>query len=233
MTAKELAARAAVALVEDGMTVGLGSGSTANYAIRALGERVRDGLRITGVPASDESLHIALKIGIPLQSDPPLNGLDIVIDGADEVDPDFRLIKGGGGAMVRERLVAEAGRRVVTIVDPAKLVNTLGAFPLPVAVIPFGAERTRALLSAFCANSRFRRRDGKIYVTDDGLFIVDLHCGAIPDPKALHEAVKLLPGVVDTGLFFGLTTDVFVGRPDGKVEHHLAEDRPAPWRHSP
>lgn len=212
------------------MAVGLGSGSTANFAIRALGERVRNGLRITGVPASGESHRIAQESGIPLLSDPPLSGLDIVIDGADEVDPQFNLIKGGGGAMVRERLVAEAGRRVVTIVDSAKLVDTLGAFPLPVAVLPFGAKRTQALLSAYGGNPRFRVRDGKKYVTDDGLFVIDLDCGAIPDPKALHAAIRLLPGVVDTGLFVNLTSDVFVGHPDGKVEHFLANDRPAPWR---
>jgi len=187
---------------------------------------------MTGVPASDESQRIALECGIPLLSDPPLSGLDIVIDGADEVDPDFSLIKGGGGAMVRERLVAESGRRVVTIVDLSKLVDTLGAFPLPVAVIPFGAERTLALLSAYAANPRFRTRDGEKYVTDDGLFIVDLDCGAIPDSKVLHLTLRSLPGVVDTGLFCGLTTDVFVGHPDGKVEHHVSGNRPAPWRHS-
>lgn len=232
MTPKESSARAAVALVEQEMTVGLGSGSTANFAIRALGERVADGLRITGVPASSESHRIALESGIPLLPNPPLSGLDIVIDGADEVDPDFRLIKGGGGAMVRERLVAEAGRRVITIVDSSKLVETLGAFPLPVAVLPFGAERTQALLSAYGGYPRFRVRDGKRFVTDDGLFVIDLDCGAITDPKALHDAVKLLPGVVDTGLFCGLTTDVFVGHPDGRVEHFLAKDCPAPRRQS-
>jgi len=215
--AKEAAGRAAAAMVQDGWRVGLGTGSTAEWAIRALGERVARGLSIVGVPTSDACARLAGECGIPLDSLDATGELDVTIDGADEIDPEFRLIKGGGGALVREKLVAISGRRMFVVADASKRVEMLGAFPLPVAIVPFGSARTLRRLERYAPTVCLRQQDGQPYRTDDGLCIADLHCGRIPDPESLLDSLKREPGVVDAGLFLGIATHLVIGYDDGST----------------
>jgi ribose 5-phosphate isomerase A len=223
--ARRAAARAAARLVEPGMTVGLGSGSTASLFIEALAERVRDeGLTLrAGVPTSRAAGEQAARLGLPVL---PLGSAarpDLTVDGADEADPDLALIKGGGGALVQEKLVAVASRELVIVADADKAVATLGAFPLPVAVVPFGWETTRERVVAAVGQEDVpaARREtggaGEPFVTDDGLYILDLRVGRIPDPAALERALKQIVGVVDCGLFTGLASRVLFGQADGSV----------------
>lgn len=216
--AKEAAGRAAAAMVQDGWRVGLGTGSTAEWAIRALGERVAGGLSIVGLPTSEASGRLARECGIPLVTFDEVDRLDITIDGADEVDPAFHLIKGGGAALVREKLVANASRRMAVVIDPSKRVETLGAFPLPVAIVPFAHADTLRRLGRDAPAARLRMKDGQPLLTDDGLMVADLECGRISDPESLLAALKLEPGVVEVGLFCGLATCIVVGHTDGTVE---------------
>jgi ribose 5-phosphate isomerase A len=221
MDAKEAAARRAVEYVRSGMTLGLGTGSTTTYAIQALGERVRqEGLQVRGVPTSDRTRELAETLQIPLTDFSTESALDLTIDGADEVDPALNLIKGGGGALVREKLVASASRELIILCDDSKLKPVLGAFPLPVAVIPFAWETTRQRLLRLCASITLREDGaaGQPYSTDDGLYILDLHCGSIPDVPALAQAIKQTVGVAEVGLFVGLATRVVVGYADGHTE---------------
>ena len=224
MEAKEAAALRAVSYVRDGMTIGIGSGSTATFAIRAIGERVmREGLRIRGVPTSTRSRSLAESLNIPeidLTASVPI---DLTIDGADEVDSNLNLVKGGGGALLREKLVAKASRQLLIICDSTKLVPALGAFPLPVAVAPFGWETTRTRLQRFCEAITLRKSsDGnQPYLSDDGLYILDLHLGKILDVPSLEENIKRTVGVVEVGLFVGLTSRVIIGYPDGHTEERI------------
>jgi ribose 5-phosphate isomerase A len=218
MNPKEAAARRAVALVRDGMAVGLGSGSTVDCAIRALGERVREGLSVRLVVASAQSEAAARCAGMSLEGLDQVEGLDLVIDGADECDPHLNLIKGGGAALVREKLLALAGREFVVVADQSKRVAVLGAFPLPVAVVPFGARHTLRRLQRFCPGASLRMRDGRPLVTDDSLRIIDLPFGRIDDPPAIESALKSVAGVVEVGLFTGLADRVILGFPDGHTE---------------
>ena len=218
--AKQAAARAAADLIEPGTTVGLGSGSTATLFIDALAERVRrENLAFRGVPTSRAAEEQARGLGLtvfPLGRD---TRPDLTVDGADEVDPDLHLIKGGGGALVQEKLVAVASRQLVIIADDAKAVATLGAFPLPAAIVPFGWETTLARLEdAFGVPAARREKNGEPIVTDDGLFLIDLRFGAIPDPAATERAIKNIVGVVESGLFVGLASRVLLGHADGTVE---------------
>ena len=219
--AKSAAARVAAALVEPGMTVGLGTGSTASLFVEALGERVRGGaLSIRGVPTSRAAGDLARQRGIEVVPLGRNTRPDLTVDGADEVDPALHLIKGGGGALVEEKIVAASSRRFVVVADPGKQVGALGAFPLPVAVVPFGWETTlERLEAAFGVPAVLRARDdGTPVVTDDGLHLIDLRFGAIPDPAGLESDIKRLVGVVEVGLFVGLAASVLVGHPDGRVE---------------
>lgn len=216
--AKEAAGRAAAELVENGWRVGLGTGSTAEWAIRALGERVAQGLVIAGIPTSEASGRLAIECGIPLTTFDEVERLDITIDGADEVDPAFRLIKGGGAALVREKLVANASRRMAVVMDASKRVEALGAFPLPVAIVPFARADTLRRLQRYAPTVRLREKEGQPVVTDDGLMIADLCCGRIEDPEALLASIKGEPGVVDAGLFCGLATLLVIGHDDGRTE---------------
>jgi ribose 5-phosphate isomerase A len=222
MDAKEAAARKAVEYVQDGMTLGLGTGSTAAYVIQAIGERVqREELKVRGVPTSVRSREMAAALGIPLAdlSDPDLGELDLTIDGADEVDRQFCLIKGGGGALLREKIVASAGRELIIVCDSSKIKPTLGAFPLPVAVAPFGHLATLRRLQTVTREVTLRvQADGTPYVTDDGLYIYDLHMQLISDPPALERRLKKIVGVVEVGLFVELATRVVVGYEDGHTE---------------
>lgn len=221
--AKRAAAEAAVALVEPGMRVGLGTGSTAAWMVRLLAERVRQGLEIVAVPTSEATAALARDLGIRLAELDELGALDLTIDGADEIGPGLALIKGGGGALLREKIVAAASARMVVIADAAKLVSTLGAFPLPVEVVPFGLAATaRAVERVAGVAPRLRMAGEAAFVTDEGNRILDLALGAIADPPALDAALNAVPGVVETGLFCGIADLAFIGHGDGEVEERAA-----------
>lgn len=213
---KELAASRAIELVQDGMTLGLGSGSTANIAIRLLGERVRErGWRIRGVPTSIATAALAAEVGLELVELNDVTRVDLTIDGADEIGPGLALIKGGGGALLREKIVASASDLVVIIADSTKLVARLGAFPLPVETIPFARTAMERRLSALGLHPRLRRgrhgdQDG-VYLTDQGNEIFDCHGGLIRDPDALARELSVISGIVEHGLFIGLAHRAFIG----------------------
>ncbi len=219
--AKRAAAQAAVALVDDGMTVGLGTGSTAKFFVEALAARVQEErLRLRCVPTSRTARAQAEQFGLTVVPLTNANRPDLTIDGADEVDPALNLIKGGGGALVQEKLVAVSSREMVVIADGSKEVPVLGAFPLPVAVVPFGWETTCSRLTdAFGVAAALRQsREGHgPFVTDDGLYVVDLHFGEIPDPAGLEARLRAIVGVAEVGLFVGVAARVVFGAPDGSV----------------
>ncbi len=221
--AKINAATAALDYVKDGMVLGLGTGSTSAHFIRLLGERVRQGLRISGVPTSEATRSLAQKVGVPLADIEDVARIDLTIDGADEIDQQFRMIKGGGGALLREKIVASASANMVVIADESKAVDVLGAFPLPVEVTPFGVgiAATRiyeALHDTGCDGSEVSVREtgrGKPFVTDGGNVILDARAERIPNPKDLAEALKSITGVVEHGLFIGLARVVIIGKAKG------------------
>jgi len=209
---KQEAARRSLAFVRDGHIVGLGTGSTAAHAIRFLGERVREGLKIRGIPTSVSSRDLALKVGIPLTTFEESPAVDVTIDGADEIDPRLHLIKGGGGALLREKIVASASRTVVIIADSAKRVPVLGKFPLPVEIVPFAEALLIRRIAALGAPAVLRRtRTGEPFVTDEGHHILDCSFGAIPNPESLARELERMPGVVEHGLFIGLATVALLG----------------------
>lgn len=219
---KRVAGEAAAALVEDGMAVGLGTGSTAAFFVRALAERTRGGLRLkTCVATSEATAGLARELGLPLTTLDETRGLDLTVDGADEVGPGLALIKGGGAALLREKLVWEASRRCVVIADSAKVVPALGAFPLPIEVVAFGARQTADRVADVLAEfeigavPRLRARDGTPVRTDGGNLILDAPCGRIAEPAALASALKGLTGVVDHGLFLDLADEAVIGRAGG------------------
>jgi ribose 5-phosphate isomerase A len=210
---KELAGRAAAKLVNDGDIVGVGTGSTAYFTILALGERVKAGLKITGIPTSNASADLARTVGIPLSTLDQHSAIAIDIDGADEVDPDLNLIKGGGGALLREKVIASASKKMVVVVDSAKVVKHLGKFPLPVEVISFGRAVVEEKIASLGASVKWRTRpDGSPYITDNGNPILDCSFGRIEDPPALARKLSDMPGVLEHGLFIGLATLVLVGK---------------------
>jgi ribose 5-phosphate isomerase A len=217
--AKAAAAKAAVALVRDGMTVGLGSGSTAALFHALLGERIRaEGLRVRGVPPSAKAEKGATEAGIELVTPTRDLTIDLAIDGADECDPARNLIKGGGGALVREKIVAANAREFVVIADAGKDVPVLGKFPLPVAIFPYGYDATLARLEDhFGIHVFLRGGNQNPFVSDDGLYVADLAFGAIPDPAETERALRRLPGVAECGLFVGMAHRVYFGHPDGSV----------------
>jgi ribose 5-phosphate isomerase A len=209
---KQAAAEEAAKRVEDGMTVGLGTGSTAAKFLDALVPRLAGGLSIAGVPTSEATARHALRLGIELiELDHP-DGIDLAVDGADETDETLGMIKGGGGALLREKIVLSSARRRVIIVDSSKLVAGLGAFPLPVEITPFGHLRTLRRLAATGADAALRRAaDGAPFVSDGGNYIADCGYGAIGDPAALEAELAAIPGVVETGLFLGLVDELIIG----------------------
>lgn len=216
--AKKAAAEKAVTLIEPGMTVGLGTGSTAHHVIRRIGEKVRDGMEIRAVATSRESAALAEELRIPMAVMDDIESIDIAIDGADEIDPAFRLIKGGGGALLREKIIAAAATQFVVVADERKMVPFLGQFPLPVEVTPFGWELTFRKLGTFQCNPVLRQRDGEIFVTDNGNYIIDCAFDRIRDPQELHIRLNNIPGVVENGLFLGYAHVVMVGAADGSVK---------------
>src|SRR5882672_1568305 len=216
---KELAGRAAAGLVVAGNVVGLGTGSTAYFAVVALGERVKAGLKIIGIPTSVATAELARSLGIPLSTLDQHPEIDITIDGADEADPQLRLIKGGGGALLREKIIAAASKRMIVVADSSKLVPTLGKFPLPVEIIPFAQAVLAKNISAFGASCRLRNRpDGTPFVTDEGHHILDCSFGKIADPPSLARALSDMPGVVEHGLFIGIAKIALVGKGSSVIE---------------
>ncbi len=224
--AKFVAAKQAVEFVESGMKVGLGTGSTAAWMVRCLGEKVREeGLRITGVPTSTRTAELAHQVGISVTTLDEVRWLDMTIDGADEYDPALNLIKGGGGALLQEKIVATASDQMVVIADIGKKVDTLGAFPLPVEVVPFGWQTTKALIEEtlvgldVLGRETSQRMNGDApFVTDEGNYIIDLHLKRIGNARQLSLVLNQIPGVVENGLFVDICDTVVIGYGDGKVE---------------
>ena len=219
---KQAVGEAAAALVEDGMTVGLGTGSTAAFMVRALGERARtEGLRLRGVATSEATATLAQACGLALVALDAVGEIDLTLDGADEIGPGLGLIKGGGAALLREKLVWEASRRCVTIADASKVVERLGRFPLPVEMVAFGHATTARRLAEAARSAGvdappvLRVRGGQPLVTDGGGVIYDIACGAIVDAPALARALKAVTGVVEHGLFLGLAELALVAGPQG------------------
>lgn len=209
---KEAAGRASVKFVHDGNVVGLGTGSTAAYAVRELGERVRAGLKIRGIPTSVKTMELARSLGIPLTTLAEVQQIDVTIDGADEFDPQLNLTKGGGGALLREKIIASASKMEVIIADSGKQVATLGKFPLPVEVIPFAEALIAKRISALGATVSLRQKDGKTFITDEGHHILDCHFGQIPDPPGLARKLSDMPGIVEHGLFIGMASVVLLAK---------------------
>lgn len=219
MNGKEAAGKKALEEIQEGMTIGLGTGSTVYFFLKALAEKVAAGFKITGVATSQQTIELAKKWNIPMRALNEVTTIDVTIDGADEVDPDLTGIKGGGGALLYEKMVAKASNRRVWIVDSSKKVEQLGAFPLPVEVIPFGWKHVEAALSEKGYLPKLRRdSEGHPYVTDAHHYILDLHLHSIADPVLLAIELDHLTGVVEHGLFIGITEKVLVGYPDGHVE---------------
>ena len=216
---KEAAARASLRFVKDGHVVGIGTGSTAAYFIQLLGEQVKKGLRIRGIPTSVHSGEVAASLGIPLTTLDECQQIDVTVDGADEVDPQLRLIKGGGGAMLREKIVASATRQYVIITDATKRVPVLGKFPLPVEVIKFAQALITKRIEALGAKVVLRRNaDGTAYLTDENNYILDCHFGQIRGADGLANKLSDMPGVVEHGLFIGMAGVVLVAGGSEVVE---------------
>ena len=212
---KEVAARASLRFVREGNIVGLGTGSTAAHAVRLLGERVRAGLKIRGIPTSTATRDLALAAGIPLTTLDEFQQIDVTIDGADEFDPQLNLIKGGGGALLREKIIASASKQLVVIADSSKQVAILGKFPLPVEVIAFAEALVAKKIAALGAKVQRRQfADGKPFMTDEGHHILDCHFGQIADPPALARILSDMPGVVEHGLFIAMASLVLIAKGD-------------------
>ncbi len=219
---KRQAAAHALTQVRGGMKLGLGTGSTAKHFVDLLGEKVRAGLNVVGVPTSEATRIQAEQCGIPLTTLDEIDRLDLTVDGADEIDPAFNLIKGGGGALLREKIVAAASDRMIVIADDSKWVDPIGRFPLPVEVIPFGLGATRhAMERAFAAAGVSgqmvlrKGKDGHVFVTDGGHWVIDGHLGRIADVPRLATLLNAIPGVVEHGLFVGLASTVILAGASG------------------
>lgn len=215
---KRLAAAKSLEYVQEGMSLGLGSGSTAAIMLQMLGQRVRGGLRVCGVPSSESSRRLAQREGIPLVDFDRVTQLDLTIDGADEADGQLNLIKGGGGALLREKIVASLSRRVVIIADASKRVEHLGAFPLPVEVVQFAWRPVAERIASLGGAARLRQTaSGEAYVTDEGNFILDCDFGRIDQPRALAQLLDGIPGVMEHGLFVDIADVLILGCATGAV----------------
>jgi len=211
---KQNAARTAVDQIEDGMLVGLGTGSTAAFAISYLGETVRSGLTISAIPTSEASKKQAQSEGIPLIDFETSPSIDLCIDGADEIDSDLNMIKGGGGALLREKIVASSAKRYLIIIDSSKQVETLGTFPLPVEVIPFGWQVVFRKLKEMNASPELRKSGTQPFVTDEGNYILDCRLNSIPEVEQLETELNRIPGVVENGLFVAMCDQMIMGKGD-------------------
>ena len=219
MNEKQLAAKHAVKLIQNGMTVGIGTGSTAAFAIEAIGNRIKEGLSIKAVASSLRSEELAKDAGITLIPFSEVEHIDIYIDGADEVDDDLNLIKGGGGALLREKILAFHSKEFIVIVDNSKLVRHLGKFLLPVEVTPFAMELTVRQLQKTGCTTTIRQKNGERYITDNGNIIVDCNFKKIDQVRQLHDSINAIPGVVENGLFpKTIVSKIIVGLENGEVE---------------
>ena len=218
MDAKQAAARRAVQYIKDGMIVGLGTGSTAYWAIQYLGEKVKQGMRVTAVATSDETGRLALQCGIDVREMDAVDHIDIDIDGADEIDSGLNLIKGGGGALLREKVVAAGSSTFIVIADESKMVEMLGQFPLPVEVIPFGWKHTARHLALLGCQTSMRQKEAHPFITDNGNYVLDCHFGAISDAAVLQQQINGIPGVVENGLFVKMATRIVIGYDNGTVK---------------
>jgi ribose 5-phosphate isomerase A len=219
--AKKRVALEAVKHVKDGFVVGLGSGSTAAFAIQELGKMIKQkDLHIMGVPSSSQAKILAVNSGIPLTTLDEHPVLDLAIDGADEVDKNLDMIKGGGGALTREKIVASSAKKVVIVADESKLVEKLGKFKLPIEVLPFALAPVTNAIKELGGKAFLRESKGKVgaVVTDNGNYILDVDFGLIDNTKALDEKLQHIPGVIETGLFINLATTVYLGKPDGIIQ---------------
>ena len=219
------AAQAIASFLKDGMTIGLGSGTTSRWFVRILGERVAQGLRVTGVPSSKSTGQLATEVGVPLADLNDVGQLDLTIDGADEIDSKGRMIKGGGANLLWEKIVACASNKMVCIVDESKLVEFLGRFPLPIEVIPFAWRSTERHLRKLFGESglgepKIEMRGGleKPLITDSGHYLLDCHLEKLLDPESLALKLNQIPGVVEHGLFIGIATDAVAGHANGRTE---------------
>lgn len=216
---KKAAARASLGFIEDGQVVGLGTGSTSAYFIQFLGERVKAGLKIRGIPTSVRAQRLAELCGIPLTTLDQVTTIDVDVDGADEFDPQLRLIKGGGGALLREKIIASASKKFVVVADSGKRVPILGRFPLPVEVIPFAETLLTHKISALGATVTLRKSpDGAVFRTDEGHHILDCRFGQIADPVSLARTLSDMPGIVEHGLFINMASVVLLGKGNEVVE---------------
>jgi ribose 5-phosphate isomerase A len=218
MNPKQLAAEKAVSFLENGMTIGLGTGTTAYWAIEKIGERVKnENWKIRAIATSIRSEEQAKSLGIPIFDFSMIRSIDITIDGADEVNPQLQLIKGGGGALLREKIVATNSKQMIVVADESKWVKTLGNFPLPVEVVHFGWQRTFEKLQLLGCDAKRRMQENGPYITDNGNYIIDCSFGEIKDPPALHEAVNAITGVVDNGLFIRIASKLVLGFNNGET----------------
>ncbi|EAC2401899.1 ribose-5-phosphate isomerase RpiA [Listeria monocytogenes] len=219
MNQKKLAGEKACEWIEDGMVVGLGTGSTVYYTIEKLGQMVNNGLHITGVATSEETTKQAEKLGIPLKSLNDVTEIDVTIDGADEIDTNFQGIKGGGGALLREKMVASASLKNIWVVSEEKLVRTLGKFPLPLEVIPFGWKQIERKLAKEQIQTNLRKQsNGEVYVTNNGNYILDIVNQSFTDAKMWQEKLAQIPGVVEHGLFLDYVDLIICGKANGETE---------------
>ncbi|EAC7842104.1 ribose-5-phosphate isomerase RpiA [Listeria monocytogenes] len=219
MNQKKIAGEKACEWIEDGMIVGLGTGSTVYYTIEKLGQMVNNGLHITGVATSEETTKQAEKLGIPLKSLNDVTEIDVTIDGADEIDTNFQGIKGGGGALLREKMVASASLKNIWVVSEEKLVRTLGKFPLPLEVIPFGWKQIERTLAKEQIQTNLRKQsNGEVYVTNNGNYILDIVNQSFTDAKMWQEKLAQIPGVVEHGLFLDYVNLIICGKANGETE---------------
>ena len=215
---KKIVGEKAAEYVKTGMKVGLGTGSTASFAIQALGNMVQNGLNIVCFPTSIASGELAESLAIPLMEEHEVSRLDITIDGADEVSPDKNLIKGGGGALLREKIIGAVSDQYIIIIDDSKKVTQLGAFTVPVEVVPFVWEVTARQIEKLGGETTLREADDGFFLTDNGHYILDSDFGLIEDPKSLEVKLNLIPGVVDNGLFIGMADLIISANSKGELE---------------
>lgn len=212
---KKAAGERATEFIEEGMVIGLGSGSTVYWALKKLGEMIEQGLNVKGIPSSLRTKEWAEEFNIPLTDFSEVQHINVAIDGADEIDPDFNMIKGGGGALLREKIVDAHADKLIIIADESKMVKGLGEFPLPIEVLPFGWQLAAEKIAEFGATPVLRKRDGGVFISDNGNYILDCAFKTISDPAQLHKALKQLLGVVETGLFIGMANVVIIAGTDG------------------
>lgn len=217
MNTKQLAGEKAVEYVKDGMILGLGTGSTVYWSILKLGEMVKEGLDVKGVPTSSSTEKLAIELGIPLVTLSSINQIDLTIDGADEADSNFDLIKGGGGALLREKMVASISKQLIIVVDDSKLVSHLGQFPLSVEIVPFGWEMTLNQISKLGCKPTLRMDNGSRFISDNGNYILDCFFEKIHDAKEMNITLNTIPGVVENGLFVNMADTIVVGHKNGIV----------------